>query len=129
MPRRNTGTAERLEQLRKQKARVEAEAGFEMSQREVAEYARQQRRGQSVADRGSHAIPPPNTDFPDDVLKRIGTVVGKVLDIRVARGFAEMKVQCAPDFAHVMSESVLLSGHSLLIDLFTVLEKETPDEG
>ena len=116
MPRRQTAAAERAEQTHRLQERVKAETGEQMSIAAAAAHRRKQRSDTGVW-RGTSALPPPDLAFATTDLRRVGQILGKVLDIKVARGYAQMNIQCGPEYAHLLSESVLLSGHPLLVTL------------
>lgn len=128
MPRSQTPAAERTEQNRRLKQRVETEVGHPVSRAEAEAHQRAKRgRGRPIVPSSEvatkaadHLVPDRILDFTSDELTLVGTVLAKVQDCAISRGYAKFTLITSPEFAHTLADAVLLSGHSLQITLHEI---------
>ena len=136
MPRTQTAAAERTAQNLALRERVARELDRPLSKVSVrfAQAYRKTQRDAGAQDwpdnaktgptEGTHAVdhlvPDRIINFRPEDLTLVGVVLGKVMDAKISRGYIQFVIQTGPDFAHLLADAVLLSGHSLQITLHEV---------
>lgn len=141
MPRTETSAPERTEQNRRLKERVAFELGVDVDSitlKSAIEYRKSQRaaglwapspqppnKGASPR-HSNHLVPDRVLDFTDDELTLLGVVLAKVQSVTIERGFIKFVLLTAVDWAHTLTDAVLLSGHSLQVTMHEIAKSPEP---
>jgi hypothetical protein len=118
MPRQRTEAQERAAQRRRVAEEVSAELGRRVGQREATRHRQAEKQRPAPWADTRFVVKDRVVDVDPADCRRVGQLVGRVLDLKVARGsYGTMTLQVAPEFWHTVLDAVQLSGHTLLITI------------
>lgn len=128
MPRQQTAAAERTEQNHRLVERVEAETGQKTTVRKAQQHRRDEA-AEAAKSIARYLVVDREVLFPEEDRRRIGQVLGKVMDMKTVRGATvQLTIQTTRDFAHTLTDAALLSvGHPLLITLDELYPPKGPN--